>query len=136
MTEDSSACKSKRSLIHIYIVNTKRFPKKPLHRRSQSRSRFRRSQSPAKHALIKLSSFGMFVTADPLNGAWSRVFNPDRPDRAGGVRYRFTGPVRLETGGNWTNSNFKPNSLVQAVGTGIPTGLTGIPDRFDRFPVV
>jgi hypothetical protein len=41
-----------------------------------------------------------------------------------------------ETGGNRANSNFKPNSLVQAVGTGIPTGLTGIADQFDRFPVV
>jgi hypothetical protein len=58
-----------------------------------------------------------------------RVFNTDQTDRTGGVRYRFTGSVRPETGRNRTNSNFKPNSLVQAVGTGIPTGLTGIPDR-------
>jgi hypothetical protein len=31
-------------------------------------------------------------------GGWGRVFNPDRPDRTGGVRYWFTGPVRSETG--------------------------------------
>jgi hypothetical protein len=59
----------------------------------------------------------------------TRVFNPNRPDRTSGVRYRFTGPVRPEIGGNRKNSNFKPNSLVQAV-------QTGIPNRFDRFPVV
>jgi hypothetical protein len=32
------------------------------------------------------------------NDVVGRVFNPDRPDRTDGVWYRFTGPVRSETG--------------------------------------
>jgi hypothetical protein len=63
-----------------------------------------------------------------MNLMSTRVFNTDRTDRTGGVRYRFTGPVRSEICRNQTNSNFKPNSLVQAVGTSTPTGLTGILD--------
>jgi hypothetical protein len=55
----------------------------------------------------------------------TRVFYTDRTDRTGGVRHRFTGPVRSETGRNRTNSNFKPKHVVQTVPTGIPTGSTG-----------
>jgi hypothetical protein len=44
------------------------------------------------------------------NDVVGRVFNPDRLDRTGGVRYWFTGSV-----GNRTNSNFKPNSLYRPV---------------------
>jgi hypothetical protein len=52
-----------------------------------------------------------------------------RTEQAGRVRYRFTGPIQPKTGRNRINSKFKPNSLVQTVGTGIP-------DWFDGFPVV
>jgi hypothetical protein len=47
-------------------------------------------------------------------------------------------PVRFgrEPVGNRTNSNLNSNHVVQSGPTGIPTGLIGIPDRFDRFPVV
>jgi hypothetical protein len=62
-----------------------------------------------------------------------------QPDRTGGVRYRFTGTVRPETGGNRTNSNFKLNSLVQAVEPvyrpvpGRLTQKTRISGEFDVF---
>jgi hypothetical protein len=54
-----------------------------------------------------------------------KVFYTDQTDRTGGAWYRFTSPVRSETGRNRTNSNFKPKHAVQTVPTGIPTGSTG-----------
>jgi hypothetical protein len=69
--------------------------------------------------------FGVFLCIG-LECSWYivqiRVFYTDRTDRIGVVRYRFTGPVRSETGRNRTNSNFKPKHAVQTVPTGIPTG--------------
>jgi hypothetical protein len=47
-----------------------------------------------------------------------------------------TGPVQSGTAQNRLNSNFKSKSVVQSVWSGIPTGLIGIPVRFDRLLVV
>jgi hypothetical protein len=59
-------------------------------------------------------------------------------DRTEPVRSGTGLPVRFgrEPVGNRTNSNLNSNHAVQSGPTGIPTGMTGIPDRFDRFPVI
>jgi hypothetical protein len=55
-----------------------------------------------------------------------RVFYPDRPDRTGEVRYRFTGPVRSGTGQkpDEFKFEFKPRSTI---------GSDRYTDRFNRY---
>jgi hypothetical protein len=75
---------------------------------------------------------------DPHHQFCTRALKSVEPalGRTGRVRYRFTGPVRPETTLNRMNSNFKSKFIVQSVWSGILTGPTGIPVRFDWFPIV
>ena len=57
----------------------------------------------------------------------ARVYVTDRSGQTGGVRYRYTGLVWPETGGNRSNSNLNSKAPVQPVPTGLPVGLTGLP---------
>jgi hypothetical protein len=66
----------------------------------------------------------------------TRVFYPDRPDRTGEVRYRFTGPVRSGTGQkpDEFKFEFKPRSTIGS--DRYTDRFHRYTDWFDRFPIV
>jgi hypothetical protein len=91
--------------------------------------------SPYPNRVTPLSSKDWASTLVNTHHVGPRGFFPDRSCRTDAVRFRYTGPVQPGTAQDRMNQISNQNP-VRWVWSGILTGLTGTPVRFDRFPVV
>ena len=89
------------------------------HRKFNRTTRIEASLPHSAHQ--RLQRNGERTVTDPKQGFTYRS------GQTGVVRYRYIGPVWLETGRYRWNSNLNSNFAVQPVRTGIPAGLAGIP---------
>ena len=69
----------------------------------------------------------MLCSLFPFDRGRAVTWFTDRSGQTGGLRYRYTEPIWLETGPNRSKSNLNLKFSVQTVRIGVPVGLTGLP---------